>query len=126
MGTRNLIAVYSDGNYKVAQYGQWDGHPSGQGVDILRILKSLNMKQLKEKVNKCIWVTDEKYREYWKEFGVSIDDKFVSCNIGDKFNKKYPQFDRATESKILNLIAQSENGLELQNSIDFVNDSLLS
>lgn len=25
MGTRNLTAVYLDGQYKVAQYGQWDG-----------------------------------------------------------------------------------------------------
>lgn len=25
MGTRNLTIVYSNGEYKVAQYGQWDG-----------------------------------------------------------------------------------------------------
>lgn len=31
MGTRNLTAVYLDGQYKVAQYGQWDGYPEGQG-----------------------------------------------------------------------------------------------
>ena len=27
MGTRNLTVVYLDGQYKVAQYGQWDGYP---------------------------------------------------------------------------------------------------
>ena len=27
MGTRNLTAVYLDGEYKIAQYGQWDGLP---------------------------------------------------------------------------------------------------
>ena len=26
MGTRNLTAVFMDGEYKVAQYGQWDGY----------------------------------------------------------------------------------------------------
>ena len=26
MGTRNLTAVYLDGQYKVAQYGQWGYH----------------------------------------------------------------------------------------------------
>lgn len=31
MGTRNLTAVYLDGQYKVAQYGQWDGYPEGRG-----------------------------------------------------------------------------------------------
>ena len=28
MGTRNLTCVFKDGEYKVAQYGQWDGYPS--------------------------------------------------------------------------------------------------
>jgi len=27
MGTRNLTCVMKDGQYKVAQYGQWDGYP---------------------------------------------------------------------------------------------------
>lgn len=27
MGTRHLTAVVIDGDYKVAQYGQWDGYP---------------------------------------------------------------------------------------------------
>lgn len=32
MGTRNPTAVVLDGEYKLAQYGQWDGFPSGQGL----------------------------------------------------------------------------------------------
>lgn len=31
MGTRNLTAVYLDGEYKIAQYGQWDGYPKDKG-----------------------------------------------------------------------------------------------
>lgn len=38
MGTRHLIEVVVDGQIKVAQYGQWDGYPSGQGVDVLKFL----------------------------------------------------------------------------------------
>ena len=39
MGTRNLTAVMIDGEYKVAQYGQWDGYPSGQGLTCLHFLR---------------------------------------------------------------------------------------
>jgi len=38
--TRNLIAVYSDGNYKLAQYCLWDGSPRGQGIDVLKFFRN--------------------------------------------------------------------------------------
>ena len=30
MGTRHLTAVVLNGDFKVAQYGQWDGFTNGQ------------------------------------------------------------------------------------------------
>jgi hypothetical protein len=36
MGTRNLSLCKKDGQIKIAQYGQWDGYPSGQGATILK------------------------------------------------------------------------------------------
>jgi hypothetical protein len=38
MGTRNLTVVISNNQTKVAQYGQWDGNPSGQGVNAITTL----------------------------------------------------------------------------------------
>ena len=49
MGTRNLTMVISQEKTKVAQYGQWDGYPEGQGVKILSILKKVDMSELKKK-----------------------------------------------------------------------------
>lgn len=47
MGTRNLTMVIDrKGEIKVAQYGQWDGYPSGQGATILEFAKD------KEKMSK--------------------------------------------------------------------------
>ena len=43
MGTRNLTIVHSNGEYKVAQYGQWDGYPEGLGIQLLKYLKEINM-----------------------------------------------------------------------------------
>ena len=35
MGTRHLICAISDDEYRIAQYGQWDEYPEGQGAAIL-------------------------------------------------------------------------------------------
>ena len=41
MGTRHLIEVKSGGELKVAQYGQWDGYPTGQGIGIANFLHGI-------------------------------------------------------------------------------------
>lgn len=42
MGTPHYQKVYdTQGILRVAQYGQWDGYPSGQGVAILNFLRSV-------------------------------------------------------------------------------------
>ena len=40
MGTRSLIVVYMDGDYRVAQYSQCDGYPEGQGMSVLKFLEN--------------------------------------------------------------------------------------
>ena len=44
MGTRHVTAVFLNGEPRVAQYGQWDGYPSGQGVTILDFLRKSSKK----------------------------------------------------------------------------------
>lgn len=43
MGTCNLICVYYKGRYAIAQYGQLDGYPSGQGVVVYRVSTIINV-----------------------------------------------------------------------------------
>lgn len=38
MGTRHLILVWYKGKWHIAQYGQWDGYPEGQGINIVKFL----------------------------------------------------------------------------------------
>ena len=40
MGTRNTTRIYFNNELKVAQYGQWDGYPSGQGKDFMNFCAS--------------------------------------------------------------------------------------
>ena len=59
MGTRHLIEVKLDGELKVAQYGQWDGYPTGQGVKIADFIHyKMDKKKFKAALRKCHWITD--------------------------------------------------------------------
>ena len=54
MGTRHNICVYSSGDLKLSQYGQWDGDPSGQGVIILSFLRDkLDAEKFLNNLNKA-------------------------------------------------------------------------
>lgn len=61
MGTRHLIGVVLDGDFKIAQYGQWDGYPSGQGATIHEFLTNPNLDIIRfiEAVRRLHWITDE-------------------------------------------------------------------
>jgi hypothetical protein len=51
MGTRNLSLCKKDGQIKIAQYGQWDGYPSGQGATILKFCQDKeNLQRLKNRL----------------------------------------------------------------------------
>lgn len=53
MGTRHQQAVIAkDGEIKVKQYGQWDGYPDGQGVDILSYLKNGDLETYQKNLSK--------------------------------------------------------------------------
>lgn len=52
MGTRHYQKVVNkEGETKVEQYGQWDGYPDGQGVDILNFLRNSNLDEYLKNIN---------------------------------------------------------------------------
>ena len=44
MGTRHMVGVVLDGDFKIAQYGQWDGYPEGQGKTVLDFLRKADIR----------------------------------------------------------------------------------
>ena len=118
MGTRHLTAVYCDGEYKIAQYGQWDGYPSGAGTDVLmfaqRISDPYNRNEFREKVRKCRWITDEEIAER--------NNRIREEDIQD-WRKVWPELSRDTGAGILDMVFEGD-GLALVNNIDFAADSL--
>lgn len=123
MGTRNLSMAKIDGELKVAQYGQWDGYPSGAGVDILNFIQKTDMNSFKEKVRNCTFVSEEYVNNLWKSLGAK-GNGMVTMEISERFSENYPEFHRDTGSKIFELINESDNGIGLLDNRKFGDDSL--
>ena len=126
MGTRNLTCVMKDGQYKVAQYGQWDGYPEGQGMTILKYLRGMDdisKVMFSKHLDSTSWISDEEYRQLWKDLGISSKNGFVALDEGQRFEAKYPHLYRNMGGEILQHIEKYSN-LKLQNEIDFAQDSL--
>lgn len=123
MGTRNIVAVHLDGEYKVAQYGQWDGYPGGQGAVALRFLQTMDKEKFIKKCRAAHYLTPEVVKRRWVEQGADPGSDCVSLDIANKFDKKYPELSRDTGAKVLSIIQRSKAGIGLVNNMEFVSDS---
>jgi hypothetical protein len=86
MGTRNLTMVVSNNQTKVAQYGQWDGYPEGQGRTALEILTNIlkegKLPEFKEKVDKLTWLTKEQGEDLEKDKNLDLKHPYLSRDWG--------------------------------------------
>lgn len=128
MGTRHLIAVQSGGEYRIAQYGQWDGYPSGQGVGVLSFLKDENrVAALKQNLSKVRFIDDEKDRELLDAYDKAAPE-FTSSPDNRSPEQKHwfsKYITRDLGSDILgNVAASDDEEILLINSISFAADSL--
>ncbi len=109
MGTRGLTAVMVGGEYKIAQYGQWDHNPAGQGATALAFCRELLHKKteaaFRKQLRRCRWATDAEMAR------VSGIEAFL--------------FARDHGAKILSLVLEAKTKeIVLQDSITFSGESL--
>lgn len=138
MGTRHLIMVIDKNNaLKVAQYGQWDGYPSGQGVDVLAFAKDkdkMNLLQERFDIIK-FYNEDESFKEYEEAYNSrapqwsnepdkrTTEDKYwwettQTRDLGADILKSLIELD-------INLLPKEHNGnIYLDNDSKFLKDSL--
>lgn len=127
MGTRNLVAVYSKGAPVIAQYGQWDGHPSGQGKTALEFCTAHLSTQagrdaFKVKLTQCRWVTDEEIQDAHEAVG--IKGGFMTMEQSKKLDQILPYLSRDIGASILEMVRISPVDVLLVNSIEFAGESL--
>lgn len=124
MGTRGITQVIdSNGKTVVAQYGQWDHYPSGQGLNILEFLNGYkNVDRLRSSLNKGYFATDEELRAAVDS--VANNDGWMSMDEADKFASMFPSLTRDTGSDILKVLVYSTGRVPLRNDIEFINDDL--
>lgn len=129
MGTRNLTAVLVNSTPVIAQYGQWDGYPSGQGRTALNFCrKYLKTQQgrdaFMEKAKRCRWENDTEVSEFNKSIG--CEDGWMNMEQAAKYHAAFPYMNRDHGAKILHMVhdAPADETIVLTNSYDFAQNSL--
>jgi hypothetical protein len=128
MGTRNLTAVMVDGKYPIAQYAQWDGYPTGQGVTVLafcrdHLASEAGRAAFREKLKLCRFATKDELHERWKSVGAD-DSGYVKIDIAKAFQQRWPQLDRDMGADVLEFVRSATDNLLLKDAISFAGDSL--
>jgi len=127
MGTRHLTMVIDQkGKTKIAQYGQWDGYPSGQGTTVLKFLKNpKNIDKLKAKFPMIRFATVQDKKEI-DDFMKSIGSKdgWMTGDQADKYHQKYPLLTRDNGAEILNMLLKINENVFIMNQTEFAGDSL--
>lgn len=128
MGTRSLTVVVHNNEVKVAQYGQWDGYPKGQGKTLLSFLKDASkvetLKQLLPKVRFQTQKDIKEQTEFLKSIG--CENGWMNIEQGKLFRNKYPLHHRDVGGEVLDLILllKDSNEFILTDAYYFAADSL--
>jgi len=125
MGTRGLTVVIMDGEHRIAQYGQWDHYPTGQGVTAMDFCrKNLTTDRGLEKFRKAVGRTEfadqERMEKLLKRIGIS--GEWMSLEQAERLKAKYPALGRDAGATILDLVLGGKK--LLRDQIDFAAESL--
>jgi hypothetical protein len=94
MGTRHLVCAIVNNQFRLAQYGQWDGYPEGQGATVCDFIKNNNMTWFR-----CRLLEIEEEKNLNKIVEAYCDGEWMTMEQSDNFKKDYPQFHRDTGGK---------------------------
>ncbi len=97
MGTRHYqVVIDKKGTKRVQQYGQWDGYPSGQGLNILKYLKSGDLEKYQSNLEKIKTPTKNQIE--------AINKELAKNGLEHEKGGKYYHFNRDCGSQMHQLI----------------------
>ena len=106
MGTRGLTKVVYKGETIVAQYGQWDHYPEGQGVTLFHTLTNPDVvESFIKKIPQIYYPSDSEIETLIKPFQDGVLDGSMSMDSGKKFAEMFPTLTRDTGAEIFEAIA---------------------
>ena len=121
MGTRYLIGVKKDNEFKVAQYGGWDGYPDGAGANVVSCIKDWDKDKFIDCLNKCEFINRDLYRMYINN---KMDSPEYSALI-EKYRDIHYTLSSSTGADILYYITDTDaEKIALYDSSSFIKDSL--
>lgn len=122
MGTRNLTAVIKNGEPVIAQYGQWDGYPEGQGTTVYEFIKGAGVARLEANLDKAYWAGEDELKAIYSKY--QSEEGWMTMEEGKAFGEAYPSLSRDTCAEILEVVASASERVPLVNEMDFLQDTL--
>jgi hypothetical protein len=109
---------------KVAQYGQWDGYPDGQGKTALSFLLHMERGKFIEQLGKAKWANEDEVNTYLLSIGAK--DGWLNGDQSKLYHAKYPFFSRDHGAAILAKIYMWEDSeILLEDTSAFAGNSLM-
>lgn len=114
MATRHLTMVICGGETKIAQYGHFDGYPSGVGTKLLKLLHRSDAEVIPSRLHYCKVMEDSEYRRFFK--GHALDEKALE--------DAYPHFWWYDGADLLEMLLDRPHEVDVLLNAEFANDSL--
>ena len=125
MGTRHLTMVVKNGEYILAQYGQWDGYPEGQGNHALMYLNhQFDEAKLLAGLALSYKLTLEQLDAEYVKCGAEPGSRFVNMNVVDKFKALHPCLSRDVGADIMRMVQIATEPFALKHDLEFAASSL--
>jgi hypothetical protein len=117
-----------DGKYALAQYGQWDGYPEGQGATALEFCRktqdSFGWVHFREQLKRVRFVESDELRKMYDSVGAD-GSGWVGMDVSAKFDAKWPYFSRDHGAKILEMVNNANGEVLTSYDLNFAGDSLM-